>query len=167
MSILSEVTSHVSIQTPASVCSLMVVHDAARCWVCIPRFQPMPAGRLQVLSPTAGLVGASHLSAASPAAEKVVQASAGDEPGSASMTADAASPMEHSASPMEDSPPYVRFHGRVSKEEPPRTCSKALSGEPIRLKQQALSRRGLHLPDKHDAEVPPARSGTAQVCHVA
>ena len=36
--ILSEATSHVSIQTPASVCSLMTVHNSSFCWVCIPRF---------------------------------------------------------------------------------------------------------------------------------
>ena len=126
----------------------------------------MPAGRLQVLSPTAGFVGASHLLAASPAAEKVVQASADDKPGSAFTMGDAASPIEHSASPMEDSPPDVQLHGRVSKGEPPRTLPKALSGESTRLKQQALPRRGLHLPDKHDAEVSPAISGTTQVCHV-
>ena len=120
-----------------------------------------------MLSPTTGLVGASHLRAASPAAEKVVQASIGNKPGSAVTMGDAASPIEHSASPMEDSPPDVQFHSRVSKEEPPRTRSRALSGEPIKHKQQALPRRGSHLPDKHDAEVSPAISGTTQVCHVA
>ena len=120
-----------------------------------------------MLSPTAGLVGASHLLAASPAAEKVVQTSAGDEPVSAFTMGDAASPIEHSASPMEDPPPNVQLHGRVSKGEPPRTHSKSLPGDPIRLKQQALPRRGLHLPGKHDAEVSPAISCTTQVCHVA
>ena len=120
-----------------------------------------------MLSPTAGSAGASHLPAASPAAEKVVQASAGDEPGSASTMGDAASPMEHSASPMDTSPPNVQFHSHGRKAEPPRTRSQALSGEPIRLKQAALPRQGLHLPDKHDAEASPAISGTTQVCHVA
>ena len=120
-----------------------------------------------MLSPTAGLVAASHLLAASPAAEKVVQANAGDEPRSAFTMGDAASPTKHSASPMEDSPPDVQFHSRVSKGEPSRARSKALSGEPIRLKQQALPRRGLHLLDKHDAEVSPATPGTIQVCHIA
>ena len=164
---LSEGTLHLSIQSPANVCSLMDAHNAARCWICLPSIQLMPAGRLQVLSPTAGSAGASRLLAASPAAGKVVQASAGDEPGSASIMGDAASPMEHTASPMDASPLDMHLDSQVRKGAPPRTSARPLPGEAVKLSQCAPPRRGLHLQDKHDAKVSPATAGTVQVCPIA